>query len=420
MSLKEAFSKIRVWGVPGILDFASKRWRWWCLSRRFRRMSRRESSGASEPVRGLTLIGDFCHGASNSKTMRDFAHALKDAGIPFQTFSTDRKRTIPERDFADILTPEPEFRLNRYTHVVEMFRSPLPRDLVRRRARIAFWEGEHGMLEVWPFLAGKDPVIAMSDFNADYFRRDLKPAPVHKILYPLRPIDLEIPDRTAVRKRFGIGDDAFVVLFTFDFGSFARKNPCGAMRAFARAFQGDGAARLVFKTMGAKAHPGEVALLRNLSLELGIASRFVLITEYLPHEVLYGLTASCDVYMSLHRGEGFGIGMAEAMLFGKPVVATDWSANTEFCRPGASFPVPYRLVRVEANEYFACMKEWADPDIEAAARALLTCRMNSALAREVGERGRRLVNEHFSTERFKRSVDAFLDAADDGGGTCES
>ena len=119
-------------------------------------------------------------------------------------------------------------------------------------------------------------------------------------------------------------------------------------------------------------------------------------------------------------GAGFGIGMAEAMLFGKPVVATDWSANTEFCRPGASFPVPYRLVRVEANEYFACMKEWADPDIEAAARALSTCRMNPALAREVGERGRRLVNEHFSTERFKRSVDAFLDAADDCGGTCES
>ena len=412
MNLNEAISKIRVWGVPGILDFVSKRFWWWCLSRRFRRMARRESSGASEPVRGLTLIGDFCHGASNSKTMRDFAHALKDAGIPFQTFSTDRKRTIPERDFADILTPESEFRLNRYTHVVEMFRSPLPRDLVRRRARIAFWEGEYGMLEVWPFLAGSDPLIAMSDFNADYFKRDLKPTPVHKILYPLRPIDVEIPGRTMIRKRFGIGDDEFMVLFTFDFGSFARKNPCGAMRAFARAFRNDKAARLVFKTMGAKAHPKEVALLRNLSRELGVESQFVLIAEYLPHDALYGLTAACDVYISMHHGEGFGIGMAEAMLFGKPVVATDWSANTEFCRSGASFPIPYCLVPIKAGDYFVCMKEWADPDIDAAARALATCRLNPALAREVGERGRCLVNEHFSTERFKQSVNAFLDAAD--------
>ena len=406
MNIVKTYAKLRVWGVPGIKDYVTKKVAWWRMSRTLSRIAKLDN-GAT-PVCGITLIGDFKNGSSNSKTNRDFAHALKDAGIPFQTFSVDRAVTIPESDYADILTPPKEFRLHKYTHVIEMFRSPLPRELVTKRARIAFWEGEHGILDVWPFLGGNDPVIAMSDFNAEYFKRDLK-SPVYKILYPLRRIDVAMPSRNEIRDRFGIGKDDFMVLFTFDFGSYKRKNPLATMRAFAKALANTRDAKLVFKTMGAKNHPLEVAEIRREAATLGISGKFKLITDYLPHAELYGLTAACDVYMSLHRGEGFGIGMAEAMLMGKPVIATDWSANTEFCRPGASFPIPYKLVPVKPNEYFVSMREWAEADIDAAATALRSCYDKPAFRSEIGEKGRQFVEDHFSIANFKKSVDAFLD-----------
>ena len=151
--IAEVCAKLRVWGIPGVVDYVAKKIVWHRQSCRLRRISRLDAGCA--PSRGITLIGDFKHGASNSKTNRDFAHALKDAGIPFQTYSIDRVASVPESDYADILTPVDDFRLHKYTHVIEMFRSPLPRELVERRARIAFWEGVHGILDVWPFLAGR-------------------------------------------------------------------------------------------------------------------------------------------------------------------------------------------------------------------------------------------------------------------------
>ena len=411
MTFAEALAKLRVWGIPGVADFVTKKMHWRRMASELRRLSRLDEGAV--PERGITLIGDLKNGSSNSKTNRDFLHALKDAGIPFQAFSVDRRRSIPESDYSDILTPPGDFRLHRYSHVVEMFRSPLPRELVANRARIAFWEGEHGILDVWPFLGGGDPIVAMSDFNAEYFRRDLS-APVYKILYPLRRIDVEIPPRDAVRDRFGIGRGDFMAFFNFDFGSYRRKNPLAAVRAFARAFPRERDAKLVFKTMGAKNHPRHVAEVMGEAASCALGDRFRMITEYLPHSELYGLSNACDVYVSLHRGEGFGIGMAEAMLMGRPVVATDWSANTEYCRIGASFPVAYRLVPVKPDEYFVSMKEWAEADVDDAARHLRACYDDRSMAAEVGAKGRAFVEGHFSVANFKKSVDAFLDG--EGGG----
>ena len=404
--VSETVSKLKVWGLAGAKDFVARKIRWWSLSRRLARIARRDAGGA--PERGITLIGDFTSGGSNSKTNRDFAFALKDAGIPFQTFSTGSLRSFPEGDVAGMLTPPGDFRLRRYTHVVEMFRSPLPRGAVPLRARIAFWEGEHGILDVWPFLGGGDPVIAMSDFNAEYFRKELQ-APVSKIVYPLRKMDFPAASPFEMRRRFGIGEKDFMVFFNFDFGSFARKNPVAAIRAFAKAFPREKDARLVFKTMGAKSHPACLERLRREADAAGIGGRFSVVAEYLPQAELYGLAGACDVYISLHRGEGFGLGMAEAMQMGKPVVATGWSANMEFTRPGVSFPVPYRLVPVADGEYFTCMREWADADADAAAAALRRLYDDRAFAADTGAKGKAFVEEHFSTANFRKSVEAFLD-----------
>src|SRR5262249_47866573 len=91
---------------------------------------------------------------------------------------------------------------------------------------------------------------------------------------------------------------------------------------------------------------------------------------------MYSLLSICDAYVSLHRSEGFGLGMAEAMALGKPVIGTNWSGNTDFMRPDNSYPVPYQLVEISAQHhrfqeshkvlYIPGSNEWAEPSIEAA------------------------------------------------------
>ena len=408
MGILRNLDKFRVWGFAGVKDFATKKIAWRMAARRFEKMARCERKrGAAPPEPGITLIGDFFSGASNSKTLRDFAFSLKECGIPFQTFPVDRSRVVPGSDVDGIITPPGEFRLFRFSHVVEMFRSPLPRRLAPSRARIAFWEGEHGMLETWPFLAGPDPVIAMSDFNAEYFRKEFS-SPVFKILYPLRKIDFRLSAPVVTRRRIGIPENAFMVFFNFDFGSYRRKNPLAAVRAFAKAFANVRDAVLVFKVQGAKSHAHEMAEVRREAESCGVADRFRVVCDYLPQQELYSLTAACDVYLSLHKGEGFGLGMAEAMQMGKCVVATGWSANMEFTRPDVALPVKYRLVPVKPDEYFVSMKEWAEADEDDAARHLRHCYEDRAFSAAIGAKAKAFMEEHFSAAAFKKSVEEFL------------
>ena len=350
-------------------------------------------------------------GFSNSKVVRDFLYALKAAGIPFQSLDINTRHDVIASDYADILTPPAAFDIRKFDHVVEMFRSPLPDGLVPCRARIAFWEGEHGLLEAFPYLKGTDPVIAMSDFNYADFRNELQPeTPVFKIPYPLQRVSADMDDRSVVRAKYGIGIDDFVVFFNFDLGAFYRKNPLATMRAFAKALGKEPKAKLAFKLNLAKDFPERVAMLKNEAADLGVSDKLILVTGYIPRKDVYGLTNACDVYISLHRAEGFGIGVAEAMQLGKPVIVTDYSSTTEFCTHHNAIPIPYRLVPVQKGEYFTAMQTWADADVEAAAAALRKCYVDTAFRLEIGLKGKAFVEEHFSTANFRKAIDGFLDA----------
>ena len=400
--------KLRVWGWRGAASYLRIRAEN-AMNRRELLANARRHRGVA-PVRGVTVVAPLSLKYSNSKTVRDFAWALKAAGIPFQTFDTNRRPEVPLEDYGPILTPKEDFVATKYDHVVEMFKSPFPGGLVPHRARIAFWEGAGGMLDVFPYLAKPDPVIAMSDFNAEHFRRELPATtPVFKIVYPL-PLDVAGFDPPGeVRDRFGIPRDAFAVFYNFDLGSYFRKNPEAAVRSFAEAFRSEPRARLVLKLKWAAEHAGKVARLEALAGALGVRDRLVLVRDYLSRRDLHGLANACDCYFSPHRGEGFGIGIAEAMLMEKPVVATDWSATTEFVRPEHSIPVPYRLVPVGPGEYFK-MDAWADIDEPAATAALRRLFDDPALGAKLGRDARAFVLRHFSVDAVRRDVEAFLDA----------
>lgn len=404
MNVAETLRQIRMWGLRGAWRALRRRPAEWRLARRLAANVARHADTA--PKHGVTVVAPLSGTHSLSKTMRDFVTRLRRAGIPYQAFDTfaDGARAARE-DWADLVTPPHEFNLLRYTHTVEMLKSPLPPGLPLKRCRIAFWESARGILRVFPYLADSDAVIAMSDFNEACFRRELPPhVRVVKIPYPLLPPPNVLPDATATRARFGIAAEAFVVFYNFDIRSVYRKNPHGAVEAFAAAFDGDAGCRLVLKVNGTRDAPEATESLRAQIAARGLAERTVFITEYLPQTDLYALTAACDVYLSLHRAEGFGLGVAEAMLLGKAVVATDWSATTEFCTADTAIRIPYRMTPVTGDGFWRHMGEWAEPDVSTAADALRRLRADTALRLRLGESARALMSNYLSDDRFRAAV----------------
>lgn len=408
--LKSNLIKIRTWGVTGVINYLQG-------YRHRHRIQKKIISSQINciPSRGITVIGEFSRFGSASKTLRDFVFALRDAGIPFQTYNTDNSPEIPSSDYIDIITPPEEFAINRYNRIVEILPSIVPDKIKIHKSRIAFWEFESGFLYGYPDMVTVESVIAMSDFNASYFRNTLPSSvSVVKILYPFNYRTIRPNPPSTIREKYKINDNEFTVYFNFDFGAaFNRKNPDGVMKAFAKAFKSIPNARLIFKTKSASSHKARVEELYALSESLGIKNRFTMINDHISLQEVFDLVNACDVYISLHRGEGFGMTVAEAMAMGKPVVSTDWSATTEFCKHDCTIPVPYKLVSVKPEQidhpYYKEVEAWAEPDIDAAADALLKLYENPLLRNELGRKAAAFIRNYFSVDNFRKSINAFLD-----------
>ena len=414
--LLDLMAKLRVWGIAGVISYFRRRLNDRVQRRKLWRLHL--ASICKAPVRGITVIGELRNQMGLSKTLRDFVWSLKDTGIPVQTYDTTPKSRIPASDMVGLITLPDQFDLHRYSHIVMMYRSPLTKEMTAGHAvaRIAFHDSAHGVHDTMPFLRESgDDIIAMSDFNFEYFRKAFPEQNVWKVTYPFRFKLANATPRDELRRKYNLAVDDFVVFFNFDFGSYYRKNIPAALEAFSLAFKGDSTAKLVFKTMGAKKNKKQQREMLAKVAELGIEAQFVHIADYLPRVDLDGLTGASDVYLSLHKSEGFGLGMAEAMSQGKPVVATNWSANTEFCRDDTAWCVPYKMIPILPREYPPSMVEWAAADVSEAARALREIRADLQAARARAANGAKFMKEHFSLENFKRDIDALLDERKGGG-----
>ena len=202
----------------------------------------------------------------------------------------------------------------------------------------------------------------------------------------LMPMPVRMPetDPALTRAHFALPEDRFLFYFGFDFRSFvARKNPEAAIAAFQSAFPpGDDGVGLVIKTLGGTDKPDAFAA---LNARVATDPRIVLRDQEYAGAEHATLVQRCDCYVSLHRSEGFGRGPAEAMLLGKPVIATAYSGNMDFMTPENALLVDYRLVPVRPGEYPGWEgQEWAEPDIEQAARHMQAVRSEPALAARLG------------------------------------
>jgi glycosyltransferase involved in cell wall biosynthesis len=200
------------------------------------------------------------------------------------------------------------------------------------------------------------------------------------------------------RRKFGIPEDSYTFLNFFDFRSYIqRKNPGAVLECFRRVIARRPWAKtnLVIKLHGAEAAPE--AYQEFLAAVDSLAGRVVVINATLREAEVHNLIRACDAFVSLHRAEGYGLGLAEAMYLGKPVIGTGYSGNMDFMTPKNSYPVDYTLIPVPEGAYpHAEDQSWADPDLEDATRKMLKLVDDPTSGRALGAIASRDMRVNFS------------------------
>jgi glycosyltransferase involved in cell wall biosynthesis len=201
----------------------------------------------------------------------------------------------------------------------------------------------------------------------------------------------------------------FVTAFDFD-SSIERKNPLAAVRAFQRAFPGGEKVELVVKTSNVNPqHWSNVSgQWERVAAAAASDKRIRLVTERYSDDAMVALVRDADCIVSLHRSEGFGYLMSDAMAFGVPVIATDYSGNVDFCTPETSWPVPYRLIPVPdgAARWRIDGAVWADADVDAAAAQMRAVFQDQQGALAKAARAQQDIKTRLGIETFKTTLAA--------------
>jgi glycosyltransferase involved in cell wall biosynthesis len=253
-----------------------------------------------------------------------------------------------------------------------------------------------------------DEIWTATEFVANAFR-NVTDTPVHVTGHAVDVSHVE----EVTRAELGIPEDAFVVHYSFDANStVARKNPNAALDAFHLAFGDDPNVVFVLKVrniqqveaLARRGDPHSQGLLDRLRIQ----DRILLVTDEWAHGRSLALIAMASCYMSLHRSEGFGYSIAEAMSLETPVVATEYSGVMDYASPDSVWLLPSDRVCATPGEYFYWQSEmsWADPSVVPAAMALREVRSGKCVAPRIME-ARRTSKKLFSLAKLS---EAFADA----------
>lgn len=262
-----------------------------------------------------------------------------------------------------------------------------------------FWELER-IPTAWQEAIDKvDEILVASSFVEDAFRA-VTDKPIHRVSLPVG----ELPDSGLSKRDFGLSEGVFVFLTSFDFNSgLDRKNPIGAIQAFKMAFPiGRRDVALLVKSSNGHRYPEEFSRLLDAAAS---DPRILVRDDILDRPHVRALQRCADSYVSLHRAEGFGLGLAESMWLGKPVIATNWSGNIDFMDTSNSCLVGARLIPVERGRYpFAEGQRWAEPDLMEAARYMARVVDDPAFAAKIGSKAAEDVRASLSPATTARQL----------------
>jgi glycosyltransferase involved in cell wall biosynthesis len=361
---------------------------------------------APHPQPGINLVGFLDAESGLGEIARRLAEAVRTSDVPLSAISYRGTKRRQHHSHGLALGDEAPYD----TNVVCLNPGHLPgfvadvgADFFARRYGIGvwFWETDRFRAAERSAVRHFDELWVASDYVRDAIAGAVD-VPVVSMPVPMEPptgpfrtrAELDLPER-------------FTFLFVFDFWSEERKNPVAVVEAFTRAFSPGEGPTLVVKSIHGDSKAKKLEKLRAVAAD---RSDVVVRDGYVSALERDSYLAACDCYVSLHRSEGLGLTMAEAMALGKPVIATGYSGNLEFMDEANSYLVPYDVVDVPASWWgHAPGATWAEPDVDAAARLMRRAWEHPDEAGALGERARGALRERFSTGRTVEVVERRLE-----------
>ena len=325
---------------------------------------------------GVNLFGYAQGEIGIGEDVRLIALALESQNIPFCIVNVKPGDHVSQKDSSvdHWIVDQPRYAINIFCITgIEQVRFACTEglDVLHGRYNIGFWPWE---LPEWPASCSHafsvvDELWGISNYTANAYRRsDL---PVYPMSLPVSVGDIS----PLKRKDFGLPEDAYLFVFSFDFNStLVRKNPEAVIHAFQRAYPTsvDDKVGLVLKASHVSHENREWRRVKRL---VEADPRIHIIDSTLRRPQVMALYKCCDCYVSLHRAEGFGRGMAEALMLDLQLIATAFSGNLDFCTEERVGLVRFNRRNVRRLEYFhADGQDWADPDIDHAAELMKSIR----------------------------------------------
>ncbi len=358
---------------------------------------------------GVNISGYINKQFGLGEGVRSNIRAIQTTNIPYvlNDFNIEISKYIYDEKFAEISVSNPydinliQINIDRLEQVIVN----TDKNYFQDKYNIAFWAWE---LEEFPEESKKffnlfNEIWVPSNFCAEAISK-VSPVPVVKFMHS---IEIETPILT--RKDLYLPEDKFIFYGMFDYySSIHRKNPLGTIEAYEKAFGKNHTETILLLKSGISTEfPEEKELILQ---RIADNKSIILIEELMDRNKLYSYMNACDAFVSLHRSEGFGLTMAEAMYFGKPVIATAYSANTEFMNINNSFLVQYKMVDTGDDYYFASGKGfWADPDTSYAAELMKFIFENPEKANEIGKKAQIHVKEILSPQAMGNRIKARLE-----------
>jgi glycosyltransferase involved in cell wall biosynthesis len=342
---------------------------------------------------GVNLAGYLRSEKGVGEAGRAAVRALEAASIPFALNDIVDSGSINAEEGSIKFSEDNPYSVN-LVHInadqIPNFASQKGESYFKGRYNIGcwFWELSQFPEDWYSSFDFFNELWAPTSFIQDALSR-VSPIPVVKMPLALSP-KLEVIEHLT-RADFGLPEDSFIVLAILDFASvMERKNPIGLIEAFRLAFGTKNEATLILKVAHSEQYPSEAEALKRACATNNVR----IIDRILSRQEMNTLLYLCDCYASLHRSEGYGLPIAEAMTLGKPVVVTAYSGNMDFTNPANSFLVKYKLTEID-RDYGSYRKGWvwADPDLDHAAELMRSVYENTDLTTAIGNRARENIQQ---------------------------
>ncbi|WP_298210129.1 glycosyltransferase [Ferrimicrobium sp.] len=346
---------------------------------------------------GVNLVGYFSSGLGVGEVARLLVDGVGRAGVPYTLYNSQKTVGRLQADFVWEASGD-RYGVTIATVTAEQLpvvRREMGRSLLADCYLVGIWAWEVADFPDYPeALTLVDEIWALSEFSRQAIAART-PKPVHVVPVPIRDPG---PHQPLDRGALSLPEGPYF-LFVFDYLSvFERKNPLGVVRAFGKAFHEGEGPFLVIKSINGDHCRADREHLREVC---GGRSDVYLIEEYLPTEVVSSLMGEASAYVSLHRAEGLGLTLAEAMARGRPVIGTGYSGNLEFMNPGNSLLVDYKLLPIGPGiPAYPESSVWADPDLDAAGATMRWVIQHPEEARQIGRNGRASVLEQMTFDRL--------------------